>query len=216
MTLIEAVNSVLVRLREEEVSSYKESKYAKMVREFINDALIHVENSWDWSMLRASVQVNVVPDIFSYVMPYVYANSEINKVICQECNTYLEYRNGDWFSDRYLNSDSVEVGSPRYYTINGTDATGNTVIDIYPKPDTTYTLYVETVKRTQRLQYDNEQITVPYHPVVMLATAFAIRERGEVGSDTVNEMLIAAKNSLSDWIAIDAERNKDELVWRSV
>lgn len=72
MTLIEAVNSVLVRLREDEVSSYKESKYAKMVREFINDALIHVENSWDWSMLRASVQVNVVPDIFSYVMPYVY------------------------------------------------------------------------------------------------------------------------------------------------
>lgn len=215
MTLLEAVNSVLIRLREDEVGSWKTSKYSKLIKEFVDDALIQVENAWDWSMLRASIRVNVVKDVFSYIMPDVYANAEIKAVICEETNAYLRYQSNDWFSNMYLNSDSI-TGQPQYYTINGTDAQGNTVIDVYPKPDDNYTLYVEAVKRTERLTKDDEYIAVPYQPVVLLATAFATRERGEVGADTVGEIMAAAKNSLSDFIAIDAERNREELVWRSV
>ena len=52
MTYLNLVNSVLRRLREEEVSSVQSSTYSKMAGDFVNDAKRIVEDSWDWSALR--------------------------------------------------------------------------------------------------------------------------------------------------------------------
>ena len=52
------VNSVLRRLREDEVSAVANTAYSKMVGDFVNDAKIQVENAHDWSALRTTVVVS--------------------------------------------------------------------------------------------------------------------------------------------------------------
>ena len=215
MTYLEAINSVLTRLREPTVSTVSETPYSKLIGEFINDAVIQVENAADWSMLRASVLVTLVEGVFSYTLQDIKSNSEIQRIVCDENNVFLRYTPQDWMTNKYFNQ-TVPLSAPTHYTINGTDADGNTIIDVYPKPDTNYTLYAEVVKRTHRITANDETLIVPWFPVVQLALAFAIRERGEVGSDTVTEQLAAAKNAMSDAIAIDMQRNREELVWRAV
>jgi hypothetical protein len=49
MTYLEAVNSVLRRLREREVLSVSESAYSKLIGDFVNDARNEVETAWGWS-----------------------------------------------------------------------------------------------------------------------------------------------------------------------
>ena len=215
MTYLEAINSVLVRLREPKVSTVNETPYSALVGEFVNDAVHQVENAADWSALRATIKMNTIEGVFSYTLPDIKYNSEIARVVCEESNTFLKYASEAWFTDRYFNRDVIE-GQPTHFTVNGTDVDGNAIIDIYPKPDQAYTLYAEVVKRTHRITANDETLIVPWFPVVQLALAFAIRERGEVGSDTVTEQLSAAKNALSDAIAIDMQRNREELVWHSV
>ena len=45
MTYLEAINSVLRRLREDEVSNALESSYSALIGDFVNDAKRTVENS---------------------------------------------------------------------------------------------------------------------------------------------------------------------------
>ena len=54
-TYLAIMNSVLRRLREDEVSEVTQTTYSKMVGDYINDAKEAVENSHDWSTLRLSL-----------------------------------------------------------------------------------------------------------------------------------------------------------------
>ena len=53
MTYLQLVNSVLRRLRENEVASVTDNDYSKLIGEFVNDSNRLVEDAWDWSYLRA-------------------------------------------------------------------------------------------------------------------------------------------------------------------
>ena len=66
MTYLEIVNSVLIRLRENEVQSVNENSYSKLIGELVNDAKRIVEDSWDWHALRTTFTVNTVAGTFSY------------------------------------------------------------------------------------------------------------------------------------------------------
>jgi hypothetical protein len=54
MNYLNAINRVLRRLREDEVSSVTSTAYAKLVGDYVNDAVRLVEDSWDWSVLRTT------------------------------------------------------------------------------------------------------------------------------------------------------------------
>ena len=60
MTYLQLVNSVLRRLREDEITTVNETDYSKLVGDFVNDAIQVVENSSDWTALRTTVTVNTV------------------------------------------------------------------------------------------------------------------------------------------------------------
>ena len=49
MTYLQLVNSVLRRIREDEVSSVSQNNYSKLIGEFVNDAKRTVEDSYDWT-----------------------------------------------------------------------------------------------------------------------------------------------------------------------
>ena len=58
MTYLQLVNSVLRRLREDEVSSVSQNAYSKLVGELVNEAKQTIEQTWDWTALRTTKSIN--------------------------------------------------------------------------------------------------------------------------------------------------------------
>ena len=68
MTYLQLVNKVLVRLRENEVSTVSENSYSKLIGEYVNDAKRDVQNAWDWTGLRNTLTVDTQANVFNYVL----------------------------------------------------------------------------------------------------------------------------------------------------
>ncbi len=212
MTYLELVNKVLIRLREDEVSSVNESPYSKLVGEFVNDALRQIEDAWDWSALRSTITANTQEGIFNYILTGSGNNSKLLDVINDTSNYFVDYKTQSWFNDAYLNKE-IPSDSPRYYTFNGVDDNGDTTVDVYPVPDGVYALRFNMVLRTKQLSTDTDTIRIPHIPVVHLATALAVRERGESGAQSTPELMFSADRTLSDAIAMDAAKHPEETIF---
>lgn len=215
MTYLEAVNKVLIRLREDTVSSVNQTSYSQLIGEFINDALRLVEDAWDWSALRTTLTVTTSENIFNYILTNSGNRGKILDVINDTSNFFIKYKDQHWFNNTFLNTDPAK-GSPQYYTFNGVDNDGDTQVDIYPIPNGTYTLRFNMILRSPELTSDSDQIIVPSLPVIHLAVALATRERGEMGGNSTPEMFASADRMLSDAIALDAIKHPEETIFAPV
>jgi hypothetical protein len=59
-------------------------------------------------------------------------------------------------------------------------------------------------------------LKVPYNPVVQLAFAMALRERGETGGQSASEQFAVADTILSDAIAFDANKYQEDTTYVAV
>ena len=96
---------------------------------------------------------------------------------------------------------------------NGLSNSGDTQIDVYPKPDGVYELFFNVIKRSPDVANDDDIIKVPFLPVQTLAYAMALEERGEDGGMSAVSAKALAQNFLSDAIALDANKHPEELIW---
>ena len=215
MTYLDIVNKVLIRLREDEVSSVNQTAYSKLIGEFVNDAMRLVEDAWSWSALRTTLTVTTSQNIFNYVLTNSQNNVTILDVLNDTSNYFLEYKTSHWFNNIFLNSDPAK-GSPYYYSFNGVDSNGDTQVDIYPIPNGIYNLRFNVVLRTEELVNNTDQVLVPSLPVVHLAVALATRERGESGGTSTTELFATADRTLSDAIAMDAAKHPEETIYQAV
>jgi len=214
MTYLQLVNSVLRRLREDEIATIENStdSYAKLIGEFVNDARRIVEDSWDWSALRNTITVSTTDDIFTYTMTGTNNSFKILDVINDTSNSFMRPASSQWMNNAYLVQEPVK-GSPEYYSWNGVDADGNALVDLYPKPDKAYTLRFNIVDRGDSFSLDAEKLVVPSSPVIQYAVALASRERGETGGTSAQELFSLADTTLADAVAFDAARFPSETVW---
>ena len=212
MTYLNLVNNVLRRLREDEVSSVTDNTYSKLVGDFVNDAKKIVESAWDWSALRTTLTITTTADIFNYVLTGSQNKIKALDVINDTSNIFMQYNTQHWFNDKYLNQDPVS-GAPEYYTYNGVDSSGDTQIDIYPKPDGVYTLRFNCILRNDDLSADTDTLAIPSQPVIHMAIALLARERGETGGTSAPEYFGIADKYLSDAIALDALKHPEEVIW---
>lgn len=215
MTYLEAVNKVLIRLREDQVSTVSQTAYSALIGEFVNDALRLVEDAWDWSALRTTLTITTSADIFNYVLTGSQNRAELLNFVNDTSNNFITYKSQGWFDNTFLNNEPA-TGSPNYFTYNGVDPSGDTQIDLYPIPNGVYTLRYNCVLRTAELAADADQITIPHLPVIHLAVALATRERGESGGNMTPELFMSADKMLSDAIAIDAAKHPEETIFRAV
>lgn len=216
MTYLDIMNNVLRRMREDEVSNVTENTYAKMVGDFINDAKESVEVAWDWSSLRNSLTISTsVAGGTTYSLAGTQDKGKIINLINDTSNVFMEYRPISWFDDKRFNQDTVS-GSPEYYTYNGVDSSGDAKIEVYPTPDDAYTLKANIVIRNTPLVNNTDTLDIPSAPVMHLALAMLVRERGETGGQMAAEYFAIADRYLSDAIAMDAQKHPDETVWYSV
>jgi len=212
MTYLEVVNKVLIRLREDQVTSVDSNEYSRLIGEFVNDAVRQVEDAWDWSALRSTITATTQEGIFSYVLTGSGNGSKMLDVINDTSNDFMDYQSQTWFDRVYL-IDSVKTGAPKDYTFNALDDNGDTVVDVYPVPDKAYLLRFNMVLRAGELNNDTDKIKTPTAPIIHLAQAMAVRERGESGAQSAAELFYTAERTLSDAISLDAAKHPEETLF---
>jgi len=212
MTYLNLVNSVLRRLRENEVSTVSFDTYSKLIGDIVNDAKDLVESAWDWSALRTTLAINTVADTSNYSLTGSADKVKELNVINDTSNLVMQYQTNNWFDEQYY-INTPATGAPNYYTYGGVDTNGDQTIDVYPKPDAVYALRVDVVKRNAVLSADTDTLDVPENPVIQLAVALATRERGETGGTSTAEYFQIANKYLGDAIAHDAGRHPEELIF---
>jgi hypothetical protein len=215
MTYLNLMNNVLRRLREEETTSVTSTTYNKMVGDFINDAKKLVEESTDWSALRSTITISTAASDNTYSLTDGGDNVKVMCVVNDTSNLFMEYQTKDWFNEQLYISSAAE-GTPRYYTYNGLDASGDTQVLVGPTPDGVYSLRFDVIKRQADLSANTDTLLIPSQPVIHYAVALLARERGETGGTSVAEYFSIADKYLSDAIAIDAAKHPEEMVFRTI
>ena len=214
-TYVSAVNSVLRRLRETEVTSVQDNSYSKLIGDFVNDAKSIVESSYTWNALSNTLSATTTADVFSYVLTGSGQRFRVIDVLNDTSNTLLRNATTTWMNQQFLIND-VQKGPPEYYNFNGTNDNGDTLIDLFPVPNAAYNIRFNLIVPQTELTSDATVIKVPAEPVIFLAYAKALAERGEDGGLGSNEAYALFQKSLSDAIALESTRYIEESAWVSV
>jgi len=211
MTYLEVVNKVLVRLRENEVSSLTETSYSKLIAELVNVVKREIENSWNWHCLRETLTATTSDGNFNYVLYGAGTTSRILNVYNDTDDIAMYPRSGEWFDRNMRMVDTVQKDSPMYYNINGVSTYGDMQIDFYPVPDGVYDIRINIAKQQDYLTTASENVLINPELLVEGVLARAISERGEDGGMPDQELRY--RNMLADLIAIEAGHRPFETIW---
>lgn len=211
-TYLSLMNSVLRRLREEEVADVTETAYSKMVGDYINDAKSLVQDSHDWSTLRKTVVVPTVENTTEYSLTGAGERVKLYSAINDTSNFFMHYETPNWFSNAYYISGEVS-GTPDSYTFSGVDNNADTKVRVYPKPSGVFSLRFDVCSREPDLAVDADTTVLPAMAIIHNAVALLARERGETGGTTTQDYFIIADKHLSDAIAQDAYKNPEEFIY---
>lgn len=216
MNYLTLVNNVLRRLREDEISTINQNSYAALIGDLINDAMVSVEQSWDWSALRTSITVTTVAGTNEYTLTGSGDNFKFLKFLDTSNNNTIVYQAKEWIDVQNNVVDTPLQGKPFYFSYTTLDSNGDMKVVLYPTPDDVYTLRFDAVVRQAPLVLATDVIKIPWMPVLHLAVAFASRERGETGGTNTPEYFAIADRYLADAISLDASYHPEETIFRVV
>lgn len=208
MTYLDAVNKILILLREDEVTAVSENKYSKLIGLFVNLSLRDVENAWRWVALQNTVQATTKSGDYRYVLTGLKEGFTLINVFNDTTNRHLQMRSSRWITDKH-NITPLD-GEPFYFDISGVDnITGDYLIDMYPTPNAVWTINIDIYKEQADIIVDDDEILVPSTAVMLGGYYRAIAERGEDGGLMQAEAFRDYERSLGDEIAMDATRRAE-------
>lgn len=216
-TWLSLTNDVLKLLRETTVASVSTTSYSSLIGLFVNEAKEEVEDSWNWSSLRSTINVSMVVAQRNYVVTGTSYRTKILSVY----NTTSKWRMNFWQNNQYLNNlislTTAASSSPYDLDIVGSDGTtGSLIFRVNPLPTATDNLRFFTVNPTAEFDADADTLAIPKRPVIQLAYLKAINERGEDSGRASEIQEKIYKNTLATAIAQDAAFFEDETTWRAV
>ena len=210
MTYLEIVNKVLIRLRENEVTSVQDSPYSKLIGEFVNVVKREVEDTYNWSALRTTIVATTVPEVYSYTLVGSTTRSKVFDVFNNTGDYALKYQTTTWFDKAFL-TGNADNGEPQYWNFNGVSDNGDQIVDLFPIPDGAYDVRFNIYAPQVDLVEDTDVIKIPYQLIIEGVLARAISERGDDGGYTEQEGRY--NRILSDYIAIESANRPDETIW---
>lgn len=214
-TYLELVNDVLVRLREPEVSTVNENVLSKLVGKFVNDAKRQVEDAYNWNALAFTITIETTPGTFSYGMNGTGVRFKVIDAYNSTNQNKLRPVSTQWLNEQYIGANPLPTGATTGYNFNGLTTEGDTQVDLYPVPDSASTLFFNMYQPQEKLTNDFDHLWAPEEPVVLLAYARSLVERGEDGGLNSSEAYGLYKASLADYIAIESGRYPEEECWGS-
>lgn len=212
MNYIQLVNDVLIRLREPEATSISDNAYVKLIARYVNDSKRVVEDSYNWNALSDTLSATTTAQVFNYVLVGSGQRFRVIDVINDTQNAFVELASTRWMDQQFLMT-TPQTGSPAYYNFNGTNANGDTQVDLYPIPDGAYNLRFNIIKPQVLLAANADVLLVPEEPVILGALARAQAERGEDGGVQAGETYQLMKQSLADAISLESGRYLEEQEW---
>jgi hypothetical protein len=219
MTFRGLINEVLIRLREDTISSdwsgdindsTTVSAYEKVIGALVNDAKRYVEQRHDWLNLRSTVDISTVNGTKNYNLS---SGQEIKILDAINQTTGMHLRQ---VGKTYINTvtyPSQNTGEPLYYGFNGSDASNNLKVDLSPVPTEAHTISFDIIKFQDDLTEAATVISVPEKPVVLGAWAMAIAERGEDGGTQSSLMAQESIEALKQAIMLDSGNTRYETDW---
>ena len=219
MTFRGLINEVLIRLREDTITSDWSgdindssdiSAYQKVIGSLVNDAKRHVEERHDWLNLRETVDIATVDGTENYNLS---SGQEIKIMDAVNNTTGMHLRQ---VGRTYINTvtfPSQNTGEPLYYAFNGSDASNNLKVDLSPVPTEVHTISFDIIKHQDDLETASTVISVPEKPVILGAWARAIAERGEDGGTQSGLMAQEAGEALKQAIIRDSGNTRYETDW---
>ncbi len=215
MNYIQLVNDVLIRLREPEASSVSDTAYVKLIAKFVNDSKRVVEDAYNWNALTETLSATTTADVFNYVLVGSGQRFRVIDVINDTSNIFVELAATKWMDQQFLMT-TPQKGSPAYYNFNGTNANGDTQVDLFPIPNGSYNIRFNIIKPQEPLAVNADVLLVPHEPVILGALARAQAERGEDGGVQAGETYQLMRQSLADAIALESGRYLEEQEWLAV
>lgn len=207
------VNDVLVRLREPEVTTVNENVLSKLVSKFVNDAKRQVEDAYNWNALSSTLTATTTSGVFNYALVGTDGRFKVIEIYNNTSRNFLTAQTSKQMTANFLSSVTPQPGIPFYYNFNGVDNNGDTQVDLFPIPDGAYTIFFNLFVPQAALSADGDTMLVPKEPVVLLALARSLVERGEDGGLSNSEAFALYKVTLADYIAIEASRYPEEECW---
>ena len=212
MTYLQAINHVMRRLREDEVSTWDETTYSKMVGDLVNDAMIKVQQAHNWSQLVTELDVDTVASTQTVTLDGVGEGAQVWQVLNSSTKSYITSRDRGWMRMQTSLAGTPE-GPPSFFAFSSQATDGDPLLQFYPIPDGVYALKILVKKQQARMDDDADVILVPDDPVVQLATAYAFEERGDTGGQNNMTQFQRANESLADAIGLDYQRDPTLLTW---
>jgi hypothetical protein len=205
MTYLELVNDVLVRLREEQVSTVNETSYSSLIGKFVNDAKRQIEDAYAWNVLGQTVTITTTAGTYIYSLTGAGQKFQVMDVINVTSNVGM--RNISFVEmNRFQNLVPAISGIPEYYSFDGVDGNGDTKVLLYARPDNVYVLPFSLTVPQATLSSDNTLVKVPDVLVVQNAYSRALVERGEDGGLNSSEAFQLYRSMLADYIALEGTR----------
>ena len=216
MTYLEIVNEVLARLRQDSINTVvsQDDESAKMVIALVNDAKTKVENAWNWNVLRTQWVIPTVQGTKTYSLDGSDTYVRIDYATEDDKGYFLNQTSVRDLKRKH--QGGVAESFPLTFAINGTNASREVNIDLWPTPAVAGQLTIEGFQNQVALSGDDDVLLVPHLPVVYEALAMAARERGEVGGQTSLEIFGVAKRYLEDAVALDSALSPLDNIWYSV
>ena len=219
MTYRELINEVLIRLREETISSDWSgaindstvvSDYHKVIGALVNDAKRSIESYHDWMTLRETADIATVDGTKNYSLSSGQEFKVIDVVNNATGNQLVQV------SKAYLNRTRYPTdptGEPHYYGFNGADASNNLKVDLSPVPTEVQTISFDIVKYQDVLTSASTVLKIPSKPVILGAFARAVSERGEDGGTQSSLAAQEAGASISQAVIMDSGNAQYETDW---
>lgn len=204
-TYLQAVNDVLVRLREVQVSTVTQTSYSTLIGRFVNDAKRQVEDAFNWNALFTNVTVTTSAGVSSYSVTGSGSKFRVSDAI--NVTSEIPLQNISFAEmNRYLSFGTPAQNIPTYYAFNGVDGSYDTKVNVFPVPDGAYSLKFSLIIPQAELSSDSTVIKVSEDLVIQNAYARALVERGEDGGLNSSEAYALYRQMLSDYIALEATR----------
>ena len=212
MNHLAMVNKVLKRMREAQVASVDENDYSALIGDFVEQAVEEVEDAWDWNALRTTIQVTTSAAVFQYALTGAGHGYRILCVFNDTDDYELRKAPSSQWMTHMLLDDNAASQDPEYYDVNGVDANGDPIVDMYPIPDSVQTINFNMKVKTA-ISDDTSETPVPWLPCVLLATMMAVEERGDDAGLSLEFLQARFKKSLADNVAMDAGNHEEEMIW---
>jgi hypothetical protein len=192
-----------------------DNAYVKLIAKYVNDSKRQVEDAYNWNALSETLSAVTATDLFNYVLTGTGQRFRVIDVLNDTSNVVMRNASTRFMNEQFLITNPAK-GSPYYYNFNGTDSNGDTQVDLFPIPNGVYNIRFNIIKPQVALSSDADKVLVPSEPIVMLAYAKALAERGEDGGLASSEAYGLYKTSLADAIALESGRYIEESQWDAI